>query len=476
MSTPVPGRVEVDAPPLTPYTYGLLSVAEVVTGDGRWQIGGVEYETDACAQGGRVEGSCPVPVGEPETATLTVEPDAEQQIGVSVYPASDTTPRQVRLVADEALSGPVTVTLSGPEAAPAASVDEDASQGRTVVLALDNTARGGTISRTLEPGASETLTLAEGDWTLNPCGGGFVIPLEETDPDTAVATCTLEQGVTVTAGEDNPDSLTYQVGEEAGGTLAAGETATHVLPAGSYRVAAQAATGEQATGTLTLPGEDSVTLTVTTAAPTSHDKPLAEGLDWVSGGGPFTVYHRAECSTVAFEEAGMRAMARLRLVENREVERAFSLQLAAVEARQPLGEEAVPLPVALGALEADAALHYAGQPTLHAPRWTQPYWSTARLVSQQGPALRTELESPVALGGGYYDDPSAPGDPDPAAGEFWLYATGTVRAHRGQPFAHEVVDPPTNTRMAIAERTYALDHDCYVAAVLVSVAPAGGGE
>ena len=274
MSTPVPGRVEVDAPPIEPYTYGLLSVAEVVTGDGRWQMGGVEYPTDACAQGGRVEGSCPVPAD----------------------------------------------------------------------------------------------------------GGG-----------------------------------------------------------------------------------------------TSHDKPLAEGLTWLEGGGPFTVYTRAECNAVAFPDPQERALARLRLVEHRELERAFSLQLGAADARQPLGTTAVPLLVALGALEHDAALYYAGQPTLHAPRWTQPHWTAARLVSQQGPALRTELESRVAFGGGYYDDPSAPAaDPAPAEGEFWLYATGTVRAYRSQPFVHEAFDPPTNTRTAIAERTYALDHDCYTAAVLVSVAPAGG--
>nr|WP_241265908.1 hypothetical protein [Streptomyces boncukensis] len=208
---------------------------------------------------------------------------------------------------------------------------------------------------------------------------------------------------------------------------------------------------------------------------TSHDKPLAESLDWVTGGAPFTVYHRAECNAVAFTDPQERALARLRVVEHREVEKAFSLQLGAADARQPLGTAAVPLLVALGALEHNAALYYGGQPTLHAPRWTQPHWTAARLVSQQGPELRTELESRVAFGGGYYDDPSAPADPAPAEGEFWLYATGTVTARRSQPFVHEAFDPPTNTRVAIAERTYALDHDCYVAAVLVTVAPAGGG-
>jgi hypothetical protein len=277
MTTPIPprgARSEVDPPAIEPYAFGLLSAAQVVTGDGRWQAGGVEYPTDACAQGGYVLGACPVP------------------------------------------------------------------------------------------------------------------------------------------------------------------------------------------------GEDGTT---------SHDKPITGAPEWLDGSGPFTVYSRTECSSVGFTTASATALARLRYVEPREVERAFSEQVLGVSVpRLPVGSEPVPLLVALGALEQDAALHYAGQSVLHAPRWTQPWWTRDRLVSQQGPVLRTELESVVVPGGGYYDVPSAPADPAPASGRFWLYATGSVRAFRSEPFVHEAFDPPTNTRIAIAERTYALDHDCYVAAVLVSLNGAGG--
>jgi len=271
MSTPTPfmgARTEVDPPPVEPYTYGLLTAAQVVTGEGRWQVGGVHYPTHACAQGGHVVGSCPVPDG-------------------------------------------------------------------------------------------------------------------------------------------------------AGGT--------------------------------------------------SHDKPVVGGPEWVEGSAPFTVYARVECNAVGFDQASAAAQARLRNVEPREVERFFSAQVLGrlPEVWEPAGDMPMGLLAGLGLLEQDAALRYAGQPVLHAPRWTQPWWH--KLVEQQGPLLRTELESPVVFGGGYYDDPADPAAHDPAGRRFWLYATGTVRAFRTQPFVHEAFDPPTNRRLAVAERTYALDHDCYAARVLIDL-------
>ena len=273
MSTPTPrvgARTEVDPPVIEPYTYGLLTVAQVMTGDGRWQVGGVHYPTHACAQGGHVVGSCPVPEG-------------------------------------------------------------------------------------------------------------------------------------------------------AGGT--------------------------------------------------SHNKPISGAPEWVEGSLAFSVYARTECNAVGFEQAAQAAQTRLRNIEPRETERFFSAWVLGrtTELREPAGTTPVGLLAGLGLLEQDAALHYAGQPVLHAPRWTQPQWTRFRLVQQQGPLLRTELESPVVFGGAYFDDPTEPAEHDPAARQFWLYATGTVRAFRGQPFVNEAFDPPTNTRIAVAERTYALDHDCYAARVLIDL-------
>lgn len=208
---------------------------------------------------------------------------------------------------------------------------------------------------------------------------------------------------------------------------------------------------------------------------TTHTKPIAEGLNLVHGTGPMTVYARAECNAVAFTDPQGAARRRLTLIENREVERFFSIAaLGAPDPRYPLGEgaAAVPLMRGLGVLEQDAALFYGGAPTLHSPRWTQPYFS-GRSLLQSGrdtqPVLRTHLDSRVAFGGGYLDNPFDPDTPA-AADTFWLVATGSVRAFRSEVFVNETFTPATNIRMALAERTYALDADCYRAAVLVTVA------
>jgi hypothetical protein len=464
VSTPTPGRVEVDPPPIEPYTYGLLSVAQVVTEDGRWQLGGVEYPSDACAQGGRVDGACPVPNPPADrTATLTATPGAG--VGVRIARPEPAATTGVVFHADPNLPGPVVLTVTPPTGAPA-----------TVPV---------------DPGASLTYdTAAAGDWVFSfPAASGcqdvtVTVPYVAGTDDFADCT-SLAFPVAWSSNAGGQVPVTYTVRPQGqatvvdSGTLAPG--ASGPAPgtyhaAGEYDLTFTAAGADPQTGTLTLPaaGATPYALTFAVDQGTSHSKPLAEGLTWVEGGGPFTVYARAECSAVGFPDAQATALARLRNVEPREVEKAFSLLLAGETPRLPLGSTAVPLQVALGALEADAALHYAGQPTLHAPRWTQPAFTAARLVASAGPVMRTELESRIAFGGGYYDDPAAPADPAPAAGEFWLYATGTVRAFRSQPFAHEAFDPPTNTRVAIAERTYALDHDCYLAAVLVTVSAGGG--
>jgi hypothetical protein len=207
---------------------------------------------------------------------------------------------------------------------------------------------------------------------------------------------------------------------------------------------------------------------------TTHDKTVFGGPELAEGSEPFTIYSRAQCNAVGFEDPRGMALTRLALIEEREAERAFTeLVLGQADPRYPLGQgaAAVGLRRALGVLEADAALHYAGAPTLHAPRWTQPYWDAANLLQPNGDTgdkRLTRLDAPVALGGGYASNPF---DPDAALadGEFWLVATGTVRGQRSAPFANETFTTSDNTRMALAERTYAFDTDCYRAAVLVTV-------
>lgn len=372
MSTPTPARTWVDPPPVDPYLYGLLSVADVTTGGGTWQVGGVEYDSDACALGGYVTGSCPAALPEvDQTADVTATPDATAS----------------------------TVTLAAPS-----------GNDFTVVWALVSPTGGTAYRGTLAPDTTEVLEVAPGSYTLQVQAFGH--PVSE-----------APLAVTVPGG--------------------APETAT-------------------ATITATGPG-------------TTHDKPLAEGLNHVDGPGPFTVYARAECNAVGFNEPQELARERVAMVENREVERYFSrFVLGAAGARLPLGTTGVGIKQALGALEADAALFYGGAPVLHAPRWANPYFEDRNLLQPNKdtqPIRRTHLASKTSFGA-YFDNPFDPATP-PADGTFWLVATGYVRAWRSEVFVNETFTTATNLRAAIAERTYLLDADCYRAAVLVDLTGEG---
>lgn len=364
----------MDPPPVDPYMYGLLSVASVNTGSGTWQVGGVEYDSDACAQGGYVPGSCPAPLPTVEqTATVTATPHA--------------TDNTVTITADAGNDFPVLWAL----------VDETGGAVRTGII------------------------------------------------------------------------------------LAGATDADIPIPAGTYTLQAQAYGHPYVEGAadVVVPGGVPVAAapTIAASAPgTTHDKPVAEGLNHVTSPGPFTVYARSECNAVGFNDPEATARRRVAMIENREVEHFFSrFVLGAVGARLPAGATAIPIKQALGTLEADAALFYGGTPTLHAPRWTNPYFRNRNLLQanrETRPVLRTGLESRTAFGGGYYDNPFDPATP-PAAGTFWLVATGTVRVWRSEVFVNETFTEATNLRAAIAERTYLLDTDCYRAAVLVDLSGEG---
>lgn len=371
MSTPTP-RTWADPPPVDPYLYGLLSVANVTTGGGTWQVGGIEYDTDNCAQGGYVLGSCPTALPEADlTAALTFDP----------------------------VAGGVTITSPG-------------GNDFAVYWAVARTGGGEVVTGVSLPGINQTLS----------------------------------------------------------------------LPNGTYTVQAQAYGGAVVDGSadLVVPGGANVTasVTVTAVGPgTTHDKNLAEGLNHAESPGPFTIYARSECNAVGFTDPQDTARARVALIENREVEHAFSrLVLGAVGARLPLAGTAVGIKQALGALEADAGLYYGGAPVLHAPRWTNGYFEDRRLLQPSkdtGQVRRTRLASRIAFGAGYFDNPFAPAVPTDPAGSFWLVATGTVRAWRSEVFVNETFTTATNLRAAIAERTYLLDADCYRAAVLVDLTGEG---
>lgn len=216
------------------------------------------------------------------------------------------------------------------------------------------------------------------------------------------------------------------------------------------------------------------------ARPGDHDKGHPQGLNTVSGSSPFAVYVRAECNAIGFGQASATALRRIGLIEARAVEQFFTREvLGRTEATAfPLGRRMprpVPLTYALGVLEQHATSHYAGQPTFHVPRWAAPFFPTQD-PADTGAVARTKLGSKIAFGTGYLDDPLDPPSQPPLTpvpgqtGTFWLFASGSVRAWRA-PAAqvYETFRERSNTRLAVAERPYALDWDCYLAGVLVDL-------
>lgn len=218
------------------------------------------------------------------------------------------------------------------------------------------------------------------------------------------------------------------------------------------------------------------------ARPGDHDKHHPQGLDTVRGSNPFGVYVRAECNAVGFQEAAAIARRRVGVVEARVVEQFFSREvLGREDVAFPLRREARPVPVqyAIGVLEQHAGMHYGGVPTLHVPRWMWP-WVPTQDTTDTGPVQKTKLNTLVSFGAGYLDDPFSPPDagtvpaPPGAGGTFrggtaWLFASGAVRVWRAPTAVYEAFEEKSNTRLALGERPYAVDWDCYLAAVLVDM-------
>jgi hypothetical protein len=115
-------------------------------------------------------------------------------------------------------------------------------------------------------------------------------------------------------------------------------------------------------------------------------------------------------------------------------------------------------------------------PIVHATRGVGVYMAGEHLVTREGSSLySTGTGSRIVVGGGYGavgEGPSAP-----ASGEAWMAITGQVKILRGPTFftpergnEAAAIDRSTNDIKVYAERTYALQVECCVGAVLVALA------
>lgn len=222
------------------------------------------------------------------------------------------------------------------------------------------------------------------------------------------------------------------------------------------------------------------TLVPTTICPGNVpvEKEFEEAL-WVPGFN-FSVYGGVNCRLVGYDrEEAYENLRRVFLAnESKGVERAL-METRFVDAPSgqpntwdaavdltPVSGAASPS-VGLALLEDFAGQQYAGVPTIHAPR------AVASLLSQdalerEGDRFFTKIGSKFVNGAGYSPS-SGPAGTTPAAGEYWMYATGEIVVERGEIFQQNAQQVAFNEDYALVERTYRVVVDCFAAAVRVEV-------
>lgn len=196
---------------------------------------------------------------------------------------------------------------------------------------------------------------------------------------------------------------------------------------------------------------------------------------------PITVYAGAECSALGFsyEEAREQALASLALGEQHAVEAGFMRTRLSMDAEDLTPPEG-PLSIAQGvaALEGCLAESYGGVGVLHVPAGAAALLGCCNVL-RENPAtggLRTLAGNCAVIGAGYSYLNIGPGGQPAEPGTAWLYITGPLVIRRGpidvvpdRSRAAASVNPRTNDRKVLAERTYVVGTTCTACAVKVRV-------
>lgn len=203
-----------------------------------------------------------------------------------------------------------------------------------------------------------------------------------------------------------------------------------------------------------------------------------EGSDGTFVADPFVVIASSVCGTVgqSMAEVEGRVRRRLQLKEGWGVERAFwggsatvpgYLQSHTVDTLDPVGTvtEGVSL------LEQALADNYGLPGLLHARPRVAAYLGHAGQVEHIGGVARTHRGSTLVFGDGYSGE--GPAGEVVADGAEWMFATGRVLVWRDLetfvPPLRQTLDRALNQQYALAERTYILGVECYIAATLVTL-------
>lgn len=188
---------------------------------------------------------------------------------------------------------------------------------------------------------------------------------------------------------------------------------------------------------------------------------------------PFTITSGIVCQSPVFAALD-KSRTVLALGEDIQVEQRFwAQQMARPDLRVLTKDKPMALDDAIGLIEQDAALRYAGQLYLHIPVKGLDWMRRQYIAAASSALWRTNYGSLVVPGSGYADGTGPGGTPAPD-GTWWVLATGQVQVRRSEVFAHEAFDYKVNKRGGMAERTYVITGDCYAAAALV--APCGCSE
>lgn len=198
--------------------------------------------------------------------------------------------------------------------------------------------------------------------------------------------------------------------------------------------------------------------------PAPEELPEPDGDNALVATGVFSVRSALECSAVGTSEAELRSklLRRLEATEQGTVEAAFasgldyaggalnilSLDGAAEAVTEPY--DATDIRSVVGALLAESVASYGFRAILHAPASAEGYAADAGLVIADGTLLRTPTGALWVFG-------------DYPGGE--LFISGQVTIWRSpEPTVYSVFERPTNLRLLVAQRAYALGIDCGFAA------------
>lgn len=246
-----------------------------------------------------------------------------------------------------------------------------------------------------------------------------------------------------------------------------------------YEVAQADVTGAVTPATETFEVEDDAEPEKLTGAPLQHVTAT-----------PFGVYGVETCLMgITPQENAERARARLALIEQPSVERAFwtgeygNTSALATSEPEILGTPATPVDITTGLSLLEEWLGQVSGSVgfIHVNRGAAAVAAENRLITRVGARAETEIGNVWVFGGGY-PKTGPTGQAAPTGRQLWMFATRQPTIRRtdvilpGDP-ASGALNWSKNSTFTVAERIYVIDFPCQAAAVKIDLAECrcGGG-